>query len=137
MSKNSDLIIRFAFAHSKVIKRVDNNLSLHGISFSEFMVMHHLNNSPDKTMRRINLAECIGLTASGVTRLLNPMEKRKLVQKEKNQRDARVSLVKLSKAGESVLKDAMISFEQISDSIVKPLNEKQATKLAESIEVLF
>ena len=136
MSQNSDLVVRLAFAHSRIIKQIDSSLSIHGISFSEFMVMHNLNNSPGKMMRRINLAECIGITASGVTRLLNPMEKRKLVEKEKNPRDARVSLVKLSEAGERVFKDMMTSFEQISDSILKPLNVKQIAKLAELIEFL-
>ncbi len=137
MSNNSDFIISLSFIHSKIMKQIDNNLSLHGISFSEFMVMYYLNNSPGNTMKRINLAESIGLTASGVTRLLNPMEKRKLIQKEANPRDARVSLVKLSKAGEEIFKDAMASFKQISDSILKPLNKKQTTQISESIRLLI
>lgn len=137
MKKNSGLIISLASIHTRILKEIDMNLSLHGISFTEFLVMYYLHNSPHKTMRRINLAESIGLTASGVTRLLNPMEKIKLIRKESNPRDARVSLVKLSETGEQVLKDAMISFEHSSDSILKPLNERQTAKLAEILEVLL
>lgn len=53
-------------------------------------------------MRRIDLADSVGLSPSAVTRLLAPMEKPGLVEKEANPRDARVSLVKLSTAGAGV-----------------------------------
>jgi len=136
MQKNSELVISLALLQTQLLKRVDNQLNMHGISFSEFMVMHHLHRAPKKTMRRIDLAESIGLSASGVTRLLNPMEKIKLVQKELNPRDARVSLVKLSEAGEQILNDAMISFDQSADLILKPLNSKQTDKLSELTKAL-
>lgn len=137
MKKNSELIISLALLQTKILKRIDNQLSLHGISFSEFMVLYHLNRAPQKTMRRIELAENIGLSASGVTRLLNPMEKIKLVQKELNPRDARVSLVKLSGTGEQILNDAMISFDQSTDLILKPLNSKQSANLSELTRALL
>ena len=136
MAKNRDLIISLATLHTHLLKRVDQHLSLHGISFSEFLVLYHLNDAPNHTMRRIDLAESIGLSASGVTRLVNPMEKNHLVKKELNPRDARVSLVKRSKTGGTLFNDAMISFEQSADSILKPLDNNQVTtflKLAKSL----
>ncbi|WP_321372177.1 MarR family transcriptional regulator [uncultured Desulfuromusa sp.] len=128
--KKGKLLISLALLQAKHLKKIDTQLSLHGISFSEFLVMHYLNHAPNKTMRRIDLAENVCLSASGVTRLLNPMEKIKLVQKETNPRDARVSLVKLSEAGEQVYDDAVVSFEQSADSILNPLNEDQISNLS-------
>jgi len=98
--------------------------------------MYHLNNAPNMTMRRIDLAERIGLSASGVTRLVNPMEKNRLVEKEINPRDARVSLVHLSKAGVGLLNYAKISFEQSADDILKPLSNKQLTTFFEFTNTL-
>jgi len=129
MSQNKEFIISLATLHSHLLKKIDQNLSVHGISFSEFLVLHHLHGAPDMTMRRIDLAECIGLSASGVTRLVNPMQKNHLVQKEVNARDARVSLVQLSETGEELYSHAMVSFEQCSDDLLKPLNNKQVTSL--------
>ena len=103
MPQNENLIISIAKLHSQLLKRVDQQLSVHGISFTEFLVMHHLYDAPNKTMRRIDLAECIGFSASGVTRLVNPMEKNHLVRKEINARDARVSLVRLSTIGRATV----------------------------------
>ena len=131
MLKKGNIIISLALLQAKLLKQIDNQLSLHGISFSEFLVMYHLKTAPNKTMRRIDLAEKVGLTASGVTRLLNPMEKIKLVQKEINPRDARVSLVKLSEAGNQIYNQSAVSFEQSAETILKPLHKKQILNLSE------
>ncbi len=89
---------------TKALKKIDRHLSVHGIAFSEFMVMYHISLAPQQTIRRIDLAQEVGMSASGITRLLNPMEKIKLIEKEVNPRDARVSFVRLSNAGVELLK---------------------------------
>lgn len=69
-------------------------------------------------MRRIDLAEKVWLTASGVTRLLLPMEKIGLVKKEKNDADARVSLVWITESGKSYLDEAIYRLEYLSEEII-------------------
>ena len=64
------------------------------------------------------------MSASGITRLLNPMEKIKLIEKEVNPRDARVSFVKLSDAGIELLNNAMKSITQSSDETLKEFDTK-------------
>ena len=131
-----ELVMALSSLQSRLLKKTDLSLSAHGISFTEFMVMYHLNAAPSKTMRRIDLAESIGLSASGVTRLLIPMEKIKLVQKEANPRDARVSLVKLSKTGERVFKEAFVSVEESANSSTQPLDSRQLAKFLQLAKVL-
>ena len=130
-------VMSLSALHTKVLKRVDGQLSIHGISFTEYMVLYHLSGAPNKTMRRIELAESIGISASGVTRLLAPMEKIHLVEKEANPRDARVSLVKLSKKGTRLFRDATVGVEQAAESLMEPLNAKQLDKLLELTERLL
>lgn len=137
MSQNTELIMSIAALQSHFLKRIDQNLSVHGISFSEFLVLHHLHGAPKMTMRRIDLAECVGLTASGITRLVNPMQKNHLVQKEVNARDARVSLVQLSTTGEKMYCNARISFEQCADHLLASLNSHQTTELLGLIRSLL
>jgi len=129
MSQKEELIISISKLQSQLAKRVDQHLSVHGISFSEFLVLHHLHDAQNKTMRRIDLAESVGLSASGITRLVNPMHKNHLVQKETNARDARVSLVQLSETGEELYRYAKISFEQSAEYILTSLSKKQITTL--------
>lgn len=131
-----ELVMALSSLQSQLQKKIDQSLSAHGISFTEFMVMYQLHGAPNQTMRRIDLAESVGLSASGVTRLLSPMEKIKLVQKEANPRDARVSLVKLSSAGEQVFQDAMVSFQESAGSLLQSLNVKQIDKFLELSKLL-
>lgn len=89
-----------------VISRRFDSLSIHGIGFNDFIILYLLGQAPGEKMRRIDLAEKIGLTASGVTRMLLPLEKIGLVTRETNERDARVSYVVLTKTGQQLFEDA-------------------------------
>lgn len=122
MTTNVELLLNLSALHRNVFKNIDRHLSVHGISFSEFLVMYELSLATNRTVRRVDLAESVGMSASGITRLLNPMEKLKIVEKEQSARDARVSFVKLSDTGSTLLQDAMKSVEQAAESIFKPLD---------------
>ena len=130
-SVSSQFVIKNALLASKLAKRVGNHLSMHGISLSEYLVMHHLEHSPNKAVARIELAEHIGMSASGVTRLIAPMEKNHIIEKVANPRDARQSLVKLSEVGQRLYADARISFEQISNEQTAALSLNQQEKILE------
>ncbi len=136
LSQNTEIVVELSGLHTQLLKRVDSQLSIHGISFTEFLVMHYLNEASKKTMRRIELAESIGLSASGVTRLLLPMEKIGLVSKEANPRDARVSLVKLTKTGVKIYKESEASFNQTTQSLIAPLTDSQRNKFIDIIRIL-
>jgi DNA-binding MarR family transcriptional regulator len=130
-SAESEFIFTTSLLYTKMNKILDGNLYVHGISFTEYMIMHYLESSPNKMMRRIDLAQQVGLSASGVTRIIAPMVKNKIVEKEANPRDARVSLVKLSKVGERLYKDSSVTFEFCTKSITDKLSENQLEKLTE------
>ncbi|UUC47279.1 MarR family winged helix-turn-helix transcriptional regulator [Flavobacterium cerinum] len=131
---NKDLIflINMAKVQSVVARRFDA-LSVHGIGFSDFMILYLLNTAPEHKMRRIDLADKIGLTASGVTRLLAPMEKIGLVGREANQRDARVSYVVITANGEKIFEEAKVTAEIIAKEI---LPAKKGKSLRMMLELL-
>ncbi len=130
-SVSSTFVIHNALLASRLAKRAGHGLSAHGISLSEYLAMHYLHASPYGAVPRIELAEHLGMSASGVTRLLAPMEKNGLVEKVTNPRDARQSLVKLAKPGQRVYEEASVSFEHIAADLVANLSEKQQKKLVE------
>ena len=140
MSKTTsamNLMFNFSSLHARMLKRIDQGLMVHGISFTEFMVMHYLNSASNETMRRIDLAESIGLSASGVTRLLMPMQKIGLGQKEANPRDARVSLVKLTKTGKKIYADSAVSFEYAAGVIMQNLSATQLLEFIKLTDILL
>ena len=137
LTPSMELVMTLSSLQSKIQKRIESQLSIHGISFTEFMVLYQLSIAPSKTMRRIELAENIGLSASGVTRLLSPMVKINLIQKEANPRDARYSLVKLSDAGERLFNDALVGFKQSSETLMMAIEDKQLAQLLNLTEKLL
>ena len=135
MTAEMSLVLNITMLHTRVQKIIEQHLYVHGISFTEFMVMHYLHDAPKESMRRIDLARHIGLSASGVTRLLMPMQKIGLVEKEVNPRDARVSLVKLTQSGKTIYADALTSFEYGASSLTQKLSAKQLAEFTRMTEI--
>ena len=110
-------------------RRFDSALG--GLGLNEFIILFHLDQAPDTKMRRIDLAEKIGLTASGVTRILLPMEKVGLVKKEVNEHDARVSLVMLEPGGKRKLDEALERAELLSGELIPGDRSRDIATLSE------
>lgn len=127
---SSAFIINNAILAAKLARKAGNRLSVHGISLTEYLVMDYLCQCPQE-VSRIELAEYLGMSASGVTRLLLPMEKNGVVEKVQNPRDARQSLVRLSKTGKLLYKDASVSFTHIAEELTSGVSEAQLSKALE------
>ena len=133
-SSDSELILKLTRLQGRIDRQVDSALGVHGISYSEFQVMRSLAQAPDQVMKRVHLADSVGLTASGVTRLLAPMEKIGIVRRESNARDARVSLVKLTAAGKRLFADAETTLSETSQSLVASLTASQKLGLRTTVD---
>jgi len=114
--------LRFLFSLAKaktvVSRRFDNRLSFNGLSFNDFIILYQLRYAPDEKMRRSELAERVGLTASGVTRMLLPMEKIGLIKRETDEHDGRVSYVALAPGGKRLYDDALERAELLTEDIL-------------------
>ncbi|MEM7407123.1 MAG: MarR family transcriptional regulator [Pseudomonadota bacterium] len=126
------LLIEITNAFSAVQRQLGSALSIHGLGFSEYLVLWYLHNAPSNKLRRIDLADKVGLTASGITRVVNPMEKTGLVDKEQAARDARVSLVTLTTAGARVFDEASVGFRGTADRIVRQYGRRALEALVKS-----
>ena len=122
----TDFCLRLARAHALLIRRFDSALgNHHGISFGDYQVLNHLARAPGGRLRRVDLAERLGLTASGVTRTLLPLEKIGLVTREADPRDARVGFAAVTPAGEELLLNAGVTADQVSAELLKPIDADQ------------
>ena len=84
--------IRFLRAHAALTRELGARLEAeHGLTMSDFDVLIQLYHAPDHAMRRIDIARQVLLTASGITRLLDGLERCGLVAKRSCESDARVS----------------------------------------------
>ena len=94
-------------AHAAVTKQLDAEmLSAHGISLSSYEVLLHLDGSDDGQMRMCDLAELAVLSRSGLTRLVDRLEREKLLVRESCPSDARGAFARLTDAGRGRLAEA-------------------------------
>jgi len=115
-------------------RRFDNGLG--GLGLNEFMILFHLDDSPDKKLRRIDLANKIGLTASGVTRILLPMEKIGLISRDINVKDARVSYVAIAPGGKRKYEEGLERAEYLIKDIMPEKFVKNVASLKELLLIL-
>ena len=92
--------IRFLRVHAELTERMDSRLAdEHGLSLREYEVLLALYDAPDRRLRRVDLAATIFLTQSGVTRLLEKLERDGLVAKVAGEVDRRVAYAQLTEEG--------------------------------------
>jgi DNA-binding MarR family transcriptional regulator len=129
--KHLDLCLELAKANARMVRRLDGRLgSLHGLSFGDFAIMRHLQLASDGRLRRVDLADQLGLTPAAVTRALIPLEKVGLVKRDIDRNDARVGYASLTKAGERVLDEATESAELTAEETFS-VNATQLAELSE------
>ena len=99
--------IAFLRSHAAITRELSAQLQReHGLTLNDYEVLLHLSHAEGGMMRRVDLAEQVLLTASGITRLLEGLERAGLVCKETCASDARVSYAKLTDAGAGKLRAA-------------------------------
>jgi DNA-binding MarR family transcriptional regulator len=111
--------------------RVDAHLgAVHGLGMSDFAALHHLAAAPGGRLRRVDLAQRLAVTPSGVTRLLAPLERRGLVTREADGHDARATYAVLTKNGKVLAKDATATVTALAEAILGSLGDRDRAAFA-------
>ena len=131
LTTSTDFCLRLARAEAVLVRRFDNALgSHHGISFSDFQLLNHLARAPGARLRRVDLADRVGLTASGVTRTLLPLEKIGLITRQSDPRDARVGFAAITDAGYEMVVNATAVVNLVSREAIRGIDPSQVAAMA-------
>ena len=94
--------IRFLRAHAALTRELSVRLEAeHGLTLRDFDVLVQLHYAPERRMRRIDIARTVLLSPSGITRLLDGLERAGWVSKAECKSDARVTWAVLTDEGEA------------------------------------
>jgi DNA-binding MarR family transcriptional regulator len=126
-----DAFVRLVRAHVAVTRQLSAQLSAdHGLNLSAYEALLTLAKAPDSRLRRVDLANGLVLSAGGVTRLLDGLERDGLVGREECSSDRRVSYAVLTDAGRSKLREASKSHtRQIRELVGGPYDEAELEQL--------
>jgi DNA-binding MarR family transcriptional regulator len=102
-----EAFVRLVRGHSAVTRALNAQLVAdHGLTINDYEALLHLARAEDRRMRRVDLAERLILTASGVTRLLDGLEEAGYVDRAACASDRRVTYAVLTQAGVAKLREA-------------------------------
>jgi len=127
--------IAFLRSHAAITRELSAQLQReHGLTLNDYEVLLHLSKAEGGRMRRVDLAEQVLLTASGITRLLEGLERSGYVCKETCASDARVSYAKLTDEGLAKLRVAGFTLLRGIDELF--LGRYSGSELATLAELL-
>ena len=99
--------IRFLRAHAAVTRQFNAELlERHELTLNDFDVLAQLSRGPEHGLKRSELAERVLLTPSGITRLLEGLERAGYVRRGECASDARVTYAVLTDEGRKKLRAA-------------------------------
>jgi DNA-binding MarR family transcriptional regulator len=99
--------VRLIRGHASVTRAISAQLvAEHGLTINDYEALLHLAKAEGGRMRRVDLAEQLILTASGVTRLLDGLETAGFVERASCASDRRVTYAVLTETGRAKLRQA-------------------------------
>jgi len=130
---STDAFSRLTGAHATLTRELSASLvSRHGLTINDYGTLLLLSRAGEEGMRRIDLANELQLSPSGITRLLDRLEDQGLVRKGECKSDARVSYAVLTDAGLAKLREAAPGhIEDIERRLGSVLSEEEMGTLSE------
>jgi DNA-binding MarR family transcriptional regulator len=124
---------RLLRAHATTTRLLNAQLlAEHGLTINDYEALQVLACADGQRMRRIDLARRLVLTPSGVTRLLEGLERSGLVERAACASDLRVTYAQLTEAGEAKLRDAACGHEgSIASLLEEHLSREELRQLDE------
>lgn len=108
---------RLLRARASVARRLNEELVReHGLTIEDYEILIRLARAPDMRMRRVDLAEEPSITAANVTRHLDGLERKGLVERDSGAEGGGVVYARLTSAGRAKVREATAShFEQVEE----------------------
>jgi DNA-binding MarR family transcriptional regulator len=128
---STELFSKLLGAHATLTRELSATLvESHGLTINDYGCLLLLSRADENGMRRIDLANELQLSPSGITRLLDRLEDQGLVGKGECKSDARVSYAVLTDAGLDKLREAAPGhIEDIDSRLTAVLSEEEIRTL--------
>ncbi|WP_261304247.1 MarR family winged helix-turn-helix transcriptional regulator [Paenibacillus andongensis] len=129
----------FIKAHAKIIESIEQDLAEQKkVPLTTYDVLIALFEAPDHRLRFIELNRKVVLSKSGLTRLIDRLERDGLIQREKSEEDRRGSNAVLTNEGEKQLRKAWPVYAMgIKQYFAEPLSDGEVQDLTRSLEVIY
>ncbi len=125
--------VGFLRSHATLVRELDASLTeAHGLPLSSYEVLLRLSREPEGMQRMSDLAEAVWLSRSGITRLIDRLEREGLVERRACPSDARGSFAVITPAGLARLEEARSTHvADVRDRFLSRLDASEQAQMAE------
>ncbi|HEX8754093.1 MAG TPA: MarR family transcriptional regulator [Solirubrobacterales bacterium] len=117
--------------HGRLRRGAEARLEQAGLSVSALGVMGRLVGAPERTLRQVELAAAMGLSISRVSRIVDALQERELLERRPCPADARATNVTLTEAGLRLTREAQGAlFAFVQESFAARLDAEETATLA-------
>jgi DNA-binding MarR family transcriptional regulator len=129
----------FIYTHATVVPALERELGLaHGLTFNQFEVLTWLAGAGRRGLRMSELASRVVLSPSGVTRAVDQLERRGLVERCTFEGDRRGSVASLTADGRKLLRKAANDHVLgIREHFLNHLSRSEIEQLASALEAIL
>jgi DNA-binding MarR family transcriptional regulator len=129
----------FLYAHATVVPTLDQELAgAQGLSLNQFEVLTWLARAGRRGFRMSDLASRVVLSPSGVTRAVDQLERKGLVERCVFEGDKRGYLATLTTEGRALLRKAMnVHLHGVREHFLKHLSRTELEHLATALEAIL
>ena len=123
----------FLNAHAHVIRRLERELEAEqSMPLASYDVLVQLAEAPDHSLRMSELAESVLLSRSGLTRLVDRLQRENLVERRACPDDARGTLAVLTEQGMARLRQAWVThLRGVREHMISRFTEEELATLGE------
>jgi MarR family 2-MHQ and catechol resistance regulon transcriptional repressor len=123
-----------AEAHAGLMALIEPDIERHHLNLSEFEVLLRLGRSPEQRLRMTDLAAQVGMSTSGLTRLIDRLVRADLVERAACPTDRRGSFAALTPAGRQRIEAAIGPHVELIDTwLVGSLDADELTGFTTSL----
>lgn len=123
--------------HQGLVDRLSGALAQHGLSSNEFEVLLRVGRTPGNQLRMTDLATQTSLTTSGVTRVVDRLEKSGLIARNSCDVDRRGTWATITESGlerlEETVRDHLVDIERWYTGL---LSDDQLAALTDALRVV-
>lgn len=130
---HADAWIGLLETHKRLVRGLDAELEAeHGLSLSALEALGRLASAPERSLRLSDLADECGLSLSRISRIIDALQARGLVERRGIDSDARAVLAHLTQAGLRLVKAAQCShFAAVQRTFFEHLTPQEIGALAD------